>query len=69
MSLSVCSVKEKESTANKCVYLILFPYEVRRTGLGLYTRPSSGSASITDIKTLLAREEKAFTFTNLLKYA
>jgi hypothetical protein len=63
-----CGIKEKQSTANKCVYLTLFSYEVRTTGFGLYIRPSSASTSFIDIRTLLVREEKAFTFTNRLKY-
>jgi hypothetical protein len=68
LKLSNCSIKEKQSAANKCVYLTLFSYEVRTTGFGLYIRPSSGSTSVIDIRTLLVREGKAFTFTNRLKY-
>jgi hypothetical protein len=54
--IDYCSIKEKQSTASKCVYPTLFSHEVRTTGFGLYIRQSSGSTSIIDIRTLLVRE-------------
>jgi hypothetical protein len=52
----------QQPTANKYCASLYYLMRLERP-VSVYIRPSSGSASVIDTRTVLIREEKAFTFT------